>query len=211
MLALQLVGSLLCSTPPLCEVTPSDVEGAPSFGQAFHTLEYENDLAGPFFQRSGTPQFSREGEVCSQSMVGERIHMFGSVRDEECGILLPNALVEVWQIKPNGLYDDPNNLKTSDCRMSLSSDILGHWRFSTIMPSKYSMGANSFRPQHIHFHISHEGYEPLTTQLYFVGDETPEGCNVCNSGNPLLRTELKQTTGGLKEGLFNIVLQRKTG
>jgi catechol 1,2-dioxygenase len=33
------------------------------------------------------------------------------------------------------------------------------------------LGRDSWRPAHIHVKISADGYQPLTTQLYFQGDE----------------------------------------
>ncbi len=33
-----------------------------------------------------------------------------------------------------------------------------------------ALGRQPFRPAHLHLKLSHEGFEPLTTQLYFKGD-----------------------------------------
>ena len=33
------------------------------------------------------------------------------------------------------------------------------------------LGRHAWRPKHIHFKVSHDGYLPLTTQVYFEGDQ----------------------------------------
>ena len=69
-------------------------------------------------------------------------------------------------------------------RGKLQSDEHGRFELTTIRPASYripdqgpvgrllnALGRHTWRPAHIHVKISAEGYQPLTTQLYFQDDE----------------------------------------
>ena len=47
----------------------------------------------------------------------------------------------------------------------------GDFKFKTIKPGIYPVGGGWKRPPHIHFKVSYQGFQTLTTQMYFPGEE----------------------------------------
>ena len=110
--------------------------------------------------------------------VGERIVVHGHVLDQ-LGRPVANALVEVWQANASGRYRhrrdqyigalDPN---FGGCGRMLT-DANGYYAFRTIRPGPYPWRnrVNDWRPAHIHYAISGNGWvQRLVTQMYFEGD-----------------------------------------
>ena len=93
------------------------------------------------------------------------------------GAALNNAFVEIWQADTNGRYRHPKdpNPATLDPNFqgwgSARTDEEGRYRFVTIFPGAYPAGPGWMRPPHIHFKISMANFKPLTTQMYFPGNE----------------------------------------
>jgi protocatechuate 3,4-dioxygenase beta subunit len=121
--------------------------------------------------------------------VGERIVVHGFVKDE-FGRPVKNALVEVWQANASGRYRhkkdtyigalDPN---FGGCGRVLS-DENGYYSYRTIRPGPYPWRnrMNEWRPAHIHYAISGDGWaQRLITQMYFEGDTLIPGCPILNS------------------------------
>ena len=110
--------------------------------------------------------------------VGERIVVHGYVHDQ-LGKPMKNALVEVWQCNASGRYRhkkdqyigalDPN---FGGCGRMLT-DENGYYAYRTIKPGPYPWRnrVNDWRPAHIHYAISGDGWvQRLVTQMYFEGD-----------------------------------------
>jgi protocatechuate 3,4-dioxygenase beta subunit len=110
--------------------------------------------------------------------VGERIVVHGFVQDQ-LGRPIRNALVEVWQANASGRYRhkkdkyigalDPN---FGGCGRMLT-DENGYYVYRTIRPGPYPWRnrVNDWRPAHIHYAISGNGWvQRLITQMYFEGD-----------------------------------------
>jgi protocatechuate 3,4-dioxygenase beta subunit len=110
--------------------------------------------------------------------IGERIIVYGSVRDTE-GKPLRDTLVEIWQANAAGRYAhrwdrweaplDPNF--TGAGRALTDTD--GCFQFTTIKPGPYPWGNhyNAWRPAHIHFSLMGRAFtQRLVTQMYFPGD-----------------------------------------
>lgn len=121
--------------------------------------------------------------------VGERLVVHGFVKDQ-FGRPVKNALVEVWQANASGRYRhrndqyigalDPN---FGGCGRVLT-DENGYYAFRTIKPGPYPWRnrINEWRPSHIHFSLSGDGWaQRLITQMYFEGDPLIAHC-------PILRT-----------------------
>ena len=118
--------------------------------------------------------------------IGERIVVHGQVHDQ-LGRPVKNALVEVWQCNASGRYRhrrdqyigalDPN---FGGCARMLT-DADGHYFFRTIRPGPYPWRnrVNDWRPAHIHFAISGNGWvQRLVTQMYFEGDTLIATCPI---------------------------------
>jgi protocatechuate 3,4-dioxygenase beta subunit len=110
--------------------------------------------------------------------VGERVVVHGYVQDQ-LGRPIKNALVEVWQANASGRYRhkkdkyigalDPN---FGGCGRMLT-DENGYYAYRTIRPGPYPWRnrVNDWRPAHIHYAISGNGWvQRLITQMYFEGD-----------------------------------------
>jgi protocatechuate 3,4-dioxygenase, beta subunit len=118
--------------------------------------------------------------------VGERVVVHGFVRDQ-FGRAVKNALVEVWQANASGRYRhkkdqyigalDPN---FGGCGRMLT-DENGYYAYRTIRPGPYPWRnrVNDWRPAHIHYAISGDGWvQRLITQMYFEGDPLIATCPI---------------------------------
>jgi protocatechuate 3,4-dioxygenase beta subunit len=121
--------------------------------------------------------------------IGERLIVHGHVRDQ-FGRAVKNALVEVWQCNASGRYRhkkdqyigalDPN---FGGCGRMLTDDN-GYYAFRTIKPGPYPWRnrINDWRPAHIHFALSGDGWaQRLITQMYFEGDPLIANCPILRS------------------------------
>jgi protocatechuate 3,4-dioxygenase beta subunit len=118
--------------------------------------------------------------------IGERIIVHGYVHDQ-IGRPVRNALVEVWQCNASGRYRhkkdqyigalDPN---FGGCGRMLT-DENGYYAYRTIRPGPYPWRnrVNDWRPAHIHYAISGDGWvQRLVTQMYFEGDPLIRSCPI---------------------------------
>jgi protocatechuate 3,4-dioxygenase beta subunit len=118
--------------------------------------------------------------------IGERIVVHGYVHDQ-LGRPVKNALVEVWQCNASGRYRhkkdqyigalDPN---FGGCGRMLT-DENGYYAYRTIKPGPYPWRnrVNDWRPAHIHYAISGDGWvQRLVTQMYFEGDPLIRSCPI---------------------------------
>lgn len=112
---------------------------------------------------------------------GEALYVSGTVSDL-AGEPIAGALVDIWQADEDGNYE----AQIDDCGARLRglqySDAHGRFGFWTIAPKGYSIpmdgpvGAlvkqtsiSHYRPAHVHFLLSADGYKPITTQLFRAG------------------------------------------
>mgnify|MGYP001107470785 CR=1 FL=1 len=99
---------------------------------------------GPFY-RPGAPV---------RSSIGKGYELSGTVRSARDCSPVANARIEVWQVGPDGRYDD-------DHRATIYSGADGRYRLQTSLPPPYGGG----RP-HIHFVVDARGYDGVITQHY---------------------------------------------
>lgn len=102
------------------------------------------DEIGPFY-RPGAPV---------RNSIGNGYLLSGTVLSANGCRPLSNARIEVWQVGPDGKYDDAH-------RATLFSDRSGRYRLETGFPSPYAR-----RPPHIHILVDAKGFEGLITQHY---------------------------------------------
>lgn len=114
----------------------------------------------------------------TESAKGEHIFVHGTVTDPD-GNPLQNATVDIWQANAAGRYSHGKDLNTAPLDPNfqgwgiVKTDAEGYYRFKTIIPGAYPLhflGEEGWRAQHIHYKVSHEACQPVTTQLYFPGD-----------------------------------------
>lgn len=142
----------------------------------------EHTILGPFY-RSEAPEF-QPGESIAGEVSGEPVVIRGRVLARD-GTPIPDALLDVWQSDGEGSYDlQMPFLQGTALRGRLRTDGEGRYVFRTIKPCSYpipgdgpvgsllvKMGRHPYRPAHVHFIISAEGYEAVTTELFV--DEDP--------------------------------------
>jgi protocatechuate 3,4-dioxygenase beta subunit len=137
-----------------------------------------NTLAGPFY-RLDAPDLP-DGADLSRDGRGAALEVAGVVRDL-AGRGVAGALVEVWQANGDGLYENqvPDRQPEHNLRGRLRSGADGAFRFRTVRPKGYflpedgpvgrlmnRLGRRLERPAHLHFRISADGYETLTTHVF---------------------------------------------
>jgi protocatechuate 3,4-dioxygenase beta subunit len=141
----------------------------------------EYTILGPFY-RSDAPEFSRSSNL-AEGIRGEPVIMRGRVLAPD-GAPISNAKLEVWQADSEGFYDlQMERIEGSALRGVFHTDRKGNYNFRTIKPSFYpipddgpvgqmlrAMKRHPYRPAHIHFMISADGYQPVTTELFVSGD-----------------------------------------
>jgi len=141
----------------------------------------EYTILGPF-HRPDAPEFPLSGNIAGD-IPGEPVIVRGRVLSPE-GASIPNARLDVWQSDAEGFYDlqmpDTDGMAL---RGIFHADDEGKYIFRTIKPTCYpipndgpvgqmlaALGRHPYRPAHIHFIVSAEGYRSVTTELFVSGD-----------------------------------------
>jgi hydroxyquinol 1,2-dioxygenase len=145
------------------------------------TAATESTVFGPFFVEDA-PLFEN-GENLSGGLAGRPCHVLGSVSGDD-GSPLPGARIEVWAADDEGNYDVQVSATELAGRGHLFAGADGRYEFWTVQPAAYpiphdgpvgdllaSAARSVMRPAHIHFMVSHPGYDTLVTHIFVAGDE----------------------------------------
>ena len=96
---------------------------------------------------------------------------------------IPNATLDVWQAKADGVYDiqDPN--AEFELRGRVKTNAEGRYAFKTYKPVFYgvptdgpvgeparAMGRHPMRPAHMHAIVTAPGYQQVITHVFVEGD-----------------------------------------
>ena len=142
--------------------------------------ETEATVQGPFYV-PGAPELPK-GAMVDGNPPGDPLDVKGKIHDAR-GRPIANALIDVWQAGEDGLYSnqDPNKPKY-ELRGKFRSDRDGTYHFKSVLPKGYQIPTDGpvgalmratnrapWRPAHLHFMVSAEGYKPLTTHLFVKG------------------------------------------
>jgi len=141
----------------------------------------EYTILGPF-HRTGAPELPLGSNVAGD-ISGEPVVVRGRVLAPN-GRPIPNAALDVWQSDSEGHYDlQMPDLEGTALRAIFHTDADGGFIFRTIKPSFYPIpydgpvgqmlvatGRHPYRPAHIHFIVSANGYKSVTTELFAEGD-----------------------------------------
>ena len=145
--------------------------------------ETDPALLGPFY-RAQSPAYPRGANISSDPRGGEPLAVFGRVTDTE-GKPVAGAIVDVWQASPVGLYEnqDPKQPERN-LRGLFDTDADGRFHFRSVRPAGYPVPTDGpcgemlraqdrhpYRPAHIHFMISKDGYKTLVTQVFANNDD----------------------------------------
>ncbi|MCX2948703.1 dioxygenase [Lentzea sp. NEAU-D7] len=138
-------------------------------------------VLGPF-HIDGSPELGFGGDM-SDDVDGTPLYLTGSVRSLD-GSPVPGAVLDVWQADAEGAYEAQLEVDEARLRAKYRAEADGTYCVRTITPKGYSIpmdgpvGAligqtaiSHFRPAHVHFLLTAEGYEPLITHLFEEGAE----------------------------------------
>lgn len=142
----------------------------------------EATVFGPFHVESA-PRYEL-GDDVSNGLSGIRWFVRGQVKGND-GEPVPNATLEVWQADDEGFYDVQNpEFKEYQGRGVLQANEEGRFHFKTIVPEPYpiphdgpvgdmlkALKRHPWRPAHLHFMITAEGYERLVTHVFKQGGD----------------------------------------
>jgi len=141
----------------------------------------ETTVLGPFY-REGASELAA-GSTIARDTPGDPTFVSGRVTGLD-GKAIAEALLDVWQAGPNGFYEGQHpSVPEWNLRGKFRTDVEGRYAFRTVKPASYpipmdgpvgrmmtALGRPFYRPGHIHFIISAEGYERLCTHIFVAGD-----------------------------------------
>ena len=139
----------------------------------------ESTVFGPF-HRLGAPELPAGGNIARLDKTGIPTLVSGRVLDLD-GKPIEGALLDVWQTQSSGLYDSQDDSLDGELHMRgrFRTDAEGRYLIRTVLPVNYPIpsdgpvgamlratGRHPWRPAHIHFVVSADGYEPVTTHIF---------------------------------------------
>lgn len=183
--------------------------------------ETDAALLGPFWRAQSPP--CKPGEsIARDARSGLALEVHGEVVDID-GEPVAGALVDVWQASPVGLYEnqDPEQ-PDHNLRGRFEADAQGRFHFLTVRPAGYPVPTDGpcgellraqdrhpYRPAHIHFMISREGFKTLITQV-FANDDACIESDVVFGVTPALAGNFERRADGTYRLDYRFVMQRGT-
>ena len=143
----------------------------------------QSTVLGPFHVVESPPR--ELGDTIDLVGDGEPCVVTGRVVSVD-GTPLPGAVLDVWQADDKGFYDVqvPEAQPPGNGRGLFTADAEGRFWFRTIVPRYYPIPTDGpvgalllatrrhpYRPAHIHFIVTADGYRPLTTHIFVAGSE----------------------------------------
>ena len=142
----------------------------------------ENTVLGPF-HIGGTPEYEMGTNICLDGK-GEDMVVRGRVLDVE-GNPLEGVKIDVWQANDEGFYDVQQKGIQPDFNLRgvFRTGADGTYWFKAVRPKHYSipadgpvgalldqLGRHPYRPAHLHYIISKDGYDEVTTHIFDPDD-----------------------------------------
>jgi len=165
----------------------SDVLGASMLVDAINnrrpTGATENTVLGPFHV-DGAPEYEMGASITQQG-AKETCLYEGRVTDLD-GNPVEGARIDVWCDNEDGFYDvqQPDLQPAFNNRGVFTTGADGLYRFRGIKPVSYPipddgpvgqllghLGRHPYRPAHMHFIVSAEGFDTVITHTFVDGDE----------------------------------------
>lgn len=150
-----------------------------------------SDLEGPYYLPDAP--FVDGALETMEEFGGEPMLIQGRVTNTD-GEPVAGALLDLWQSTPDGKYSGfQDNIPIEYYHGKIRSDADGRYQVRSTVPVPYQipnqgptgsllrmLGGHTWRPAHIHFKVSGEGYHPITLQAYFEGGKWLEN-DCCSS------------------------------
>jgi protocatechuate 3,4-dioxygenase beta subunit len=142
----------------------------------------ESTVFGPF-HRDGAPDMPAGGNIAPRDAQGTPMIVSGRVLDR-AGRPVVGAVLDVWQADSSGRYDS-QYADSDECHMRgrFRTDADGRYVVRTVRPVHYAIpddgpvgrmlratNRHPWRPAHIHFVVSADGHEPVTTHIFDDSD-----------------------------------------
>ena len=142
----------------------------------------ENTVLGPFHV-GGTPEYPMGTNICLDGK-GEDMVARGRVLDTD-GNPLEGVKIDVWQANDEGFYDVQQKGIQPDFNLRgvFRTGADGTYWFKAVRPQHYSipddgpvgellyaLGRHPYRPAHLHYIISKDGYDEVTTHIFDPDD-----------------------------------------
>jgi catechol 1,2-dioxygenase len=138
----------------------------------------ESTVFGPF-HRLNAPAMPAGGNIAHCDAVGVPALVSGRVLDL-AGKPIAGAELDVWQAQTNGLYDSQDkNPANLHMRGKFRTDDEGRYLLRTVIPVNYPIpsdgpvgamlkatGRHPWRPAHIHFVVTADSYDAVTTHIF---------------------------------------------
>ena len=142
----------------------------------------EATVLGPFFAH-GAPEFEYGADLrTGATLKGEDTYVTGRILSVE-GKPVPNAALDIWQAKADGIYDVQEPGSEFELRGRVKANANGEYAFKTYKPKFYgvptdgpvgellrAMGRHPMRPAHMHAIVSAPGYQQVITHVFVEGD-----------------------------------------
>jgi len=167
----------------------------------------EDNILGPYHR----PNAPFRGKITPPLEPGTVLVICGRVWGLDTRRALANTLLDIWQANAQGRYDndDPQRPPAANLfvnRARLMTDENGYYEYETVHPGAYRIGANAWRPPHIHYWVRKQNYRDLITQLYFRNDPHQREDQFIRQSLIIDLREIRTQHGTYKVGAFDIVL-----
>lgn len=150
----------------------------------------ESTVFGPF-HRDGVKDVENGANIAPRDAKGQPLMISGRVLDLQ-GKPIAGAALDVWQSDSQGLYDQQLPPGTPyHMRGIFHTDKDGHFLIRTTRPVAYTIpddgpvgkmlratNRHPWRPAHVHFVVSANGFEPVTTHIFDSVDKYLESDTV---------------------------------
>jgi hydroxyquinol 1,2-dioxygenase len=147
----------------------------------------EATVLGPFFAH-GAKEYGYGGDLREgATMKGEDVWVSGRVLGTD-GKPIPNAALDIWQAKADGIYDVQDADAEFELRGRVKANAKGEYAFASYKPKFYSIpmdgpvgdligktSKNHMRPAHMHAIVSAPGYQQVITHVFVHGDPYLDG------------------------------------
>lgn len=191
----------------------SDVLGLSSLVDMINTdpNATSSSVLGPF-HISNPPPLHIGGDL-KRHYDGVVVLVEGHVYDKSKNPIA-GATLDIWQTAPNGLYssqDDEQDIHSFHALMT--TDENGRYAFTTVKPVSYTVptdgpvgqilnaaGRHPWRPSHLHFIVSGEGFKTLVSEVFADDDPYLDQDTVFGVREDLVMSYAEQPAGSFPEG-----------
>lgn len=183
----------------------------------------ENTVLGPFHV-DGVPEYPMGTNITQ--MGGDETCLFEGTVTDLNGTPLEGVRIDVWSDNEEGFYDvqQPDLQPKHNNRGVFTTGPDGRYWFQGIKPVSYpipddgpvgqllrSLGRHPYRPAHMHFIISADGYDQVTTHTFVSGDTYLQSDAVFGVKETLITAFEPVMDGATKwRSVYNFVLSPET-